>query len=453
MLCGGGITGLAYEIGALRALDDLLVGSTVNDFDVYVGTSAGSMVGALLANGITPTEMALGVEGTSQMLRPPSRWGIYRPNLAEAASRLLKLPRLTQEIAWELARHPGKLNPVDIAGMLSALLPSGVFSNSQLVRFLERVLTREGFSNDFRRLSAELHIVACALDSGERVVFSRFNKRAHVPISLAAAASTAIPQLFRPVRIDDVDYVDGGIKGISAIDVAVARGATLIVAINPIVPVDTRNLHPPDGVRDLLGDHLADLGMRGVCNQVFRGMLHDGLLDHIKLVRHNHPDVDILLIEPRPDDEKMFFHDLMSYSARLMVLQHGYESVSTGLYDLGIPPPDPAQARHPHLPPQRRAQAGAGAARQLRYAKSDAAPDAPDGVRAPAHAGGHRRRGRGGMRHPDNQEVEKAGGAPVEEGPPTTPEEALGSPSSDGSAEQRPDRDEAGHEPHPSNAG
>jgi NTE family protein len=175
--------------------------------------------------------------------------------------------------------------------------------------------------------------VACALDSGQRVVFSRFNKRAHVPISIAAAASTAIPILFRPVRIDDVDYVDGGIKGTSAIDVAVARGATLIVAINPIVPVDMRNLHTPAGVRELLGDHLADLGMRGVYNQVFRGILHDGLLDHIQLVRHNHPDVDILLIEPRPDDEKMFFHELMSSSARLMVLQHGYESVSNGLYD------------------------------------------------------------------------------------------------------------------------
>jgi hypothetical protein len=82
-----------------------------------------------------------------------------------------------------------------------------------------------------------------------------------------------------------------------------------------------------------VGDHLADLGMRGVVNQVFRGMLHDGLLDHIKLVRHNNPDVDILLIEPQPDDQKMFFHELMSYSARLMVLQHGYESVSNGLYD------------------------------------------------------------------------------------------------------------------------
>jgi hypothetical protein len=43
VLCGGGITGLTYAIGALRALDDLLVGSSVNDFDIYVGTSAGSM--------------------------------------------------------------------------------------------------------------------------------------------------------------------------------------------------------------------------------------------------------------------------------------------------------------------------------------------------------------------------------------------------------------------------
>src|SRR6202011_3082192 len=54
---------------------------------------------------------------------------------------------------------------------------------------------------------------------------------------------------------------------------------------------------------------------------------------HIRRWRNRHPDVDILLIEPRADDEKMFFHELMSFSARLMVLQHGYESVSNGLDD------------------------------------------------------------------------------------------------------------------------
>ena len=54
VLGGGGFTGAVYEIGALRALDLLSVNRTINDFDVYVGTSAGSLVGALTANGVTP---------------------------------------------------------------------------------------------------------------------------------------------------------------------------------------------------------------------------------------------------------------------------------------------------------------------------------------------------------------------------------------------------------------
>src|SRR3954447_22650102 len=57
VLGGGGVTGGVYEIGALRALDLLATNRTVNQFDVYVGTSAGSFVGALAANGVTPEEM------------------------------------------------------------------------------------------------------------------------------------------------------------------------------------------------------------------------------------------------------------------------------------------------------------------------------------------------------------------------------------------------------------
>ena len=332
VLAGGGITGLTYEIGALRALDDLLVGVSVNDFDVYVGTSAGSFVGAMLANGITPTDMALGLEGSNEKLRPPTRWTVYRPNVGEAARRLFKLPGLVTELAWELARHPSRLNPLDVIGMLSPLLPSGIFSSHELLRYLERLFGSDGLVDDFRSLDKELHIVTCALDTGERVVFSRFNN-AEVPVSAAVAASSAIPMLFKPVRINGVDYVDGGIKGISALDVAVSRGATLIVVINPVVPVDTRHLTAPQPLRAQVSQHLVDMGMRGVYNQVMRGMLHDGMLDHIRLVRNRHPDVDILLIEPRADDEKMFFHELMSFSARMMVLQHGYESVSNGLLD------------------------------------------------------------------------------------------------------------------------
>ncbi len=57
VLGGGGFTGGVYEIGALRALDLLAVNRTVNQFDVYVGTSCGSFVASLVANGVTPEEM------------------------------------------------------------------------------------------------------------------------------------------------------------------------------------------------------------------------------------------------------------------------------------------------------------------------------------------------------------------------------------------------------------
>lgn len=332
VLCGGGITGLAYEIGALRALDDLLVDLTVNDFDIFVGTSAGSIVGALLANGVSPSAMAMGLSGTNRDLRPPTQLALYRPNVAELATRLLRLPRLLQETVWEIARHPGKLGGLDLLGMFSPLLPTGIFDHSALAGYLHNIFSLPGLTDDFRELDAELHVVACAVDTDERVVFSRYHN-AHVPVSRAAAASSALPVLFRPIRIDGVDYVDGGIKGNASIDVAVEQGASLIVVVNPIVPLDARSMRVPDRMREQMGTRLSDLGLRGIYNQVLRGMLHDGLRDHIRAVRARHPDVDILLIEPRPDDEKMFFHEIMSYSARLMVLQHGYESVSTGLYD------------------------------------------------------------------------------------------------------------------------
>jgi predicted acylesterase/phospholipase RssA len=252
--------------------------------------------------------------------------------VAELATRMLRLPRLLQETLWELARHPGKLGGLDFLGMFSPLLPTGFFDHSALGGYLHNIFSLPGLSDDFREVDPELHIVACAVDSDERVVFSRFHN-AHVPISRAAAASSALPVLFRPIRIDGVDYIDGGIKGNASIDVAVEQGATLIVVVNPIVPLDARSMRVPDSMREQMGTRISDLGLRGIYNQVLRGMLHDGLRDHIRTVRNRHPEVDILLIEPRPDDEKMFFHEIMSYSARLMVLQHGYESVSTGLYD------------------------------------------------------------------------------------------------------------------------
>jgi hypothetical protein len=104
----------------------------------------------------------------------------------------------------------------------------------------------------------------------------------------------------------------------------------LVVVVNPLVPLDVRGIRRSTELHRF-GESIVDLGIRGIYNQLARGIVHDGLADHVRVLRQRYPEVDIVLIEPRPDDEKMFFHEVMSTSARLVVAQHGYESVLEGL--------------------------------------------------------------------------------------------------------------------------
>src|SRR5207237_7220772 len=93
VLGGGGFTGGVYEIGALRALDLLSVNRTVSQFDVYVGTSAGSFVAALVANGVTPEEMMSVVTRQGQRpFRDIDLADLLRPNLLEYARAGAALP-------------------------------------------------------------------------------------------------------------------------------------------------------------------------------------------------------------------------------------------------------------------------------------------------------------------------------------------------------------------------
>src|ERR671922_1635172 len=93
VLGGGGFTGGVYEIGALRAFDLLAVNRTVNDFDIYVGTSAGSFVGAMVANGITPEEMFRVLDkALPSPIENASLRTLLRPNYRGFASRLVQLP-------------------------------------------------------------------------------------------------------------------------------------------------------------------------------------------------------------------------------------------------------------------------------------------------------------------------------------------------------------------------
>ena len=330
VLASGGMTGVAYEVGALRALDHVLTNRTVNDFDIYVGTSAGAVVAAALASGMPPIVLAGLLAGTIPGFTRLSRLDLYRPNIGEMIGRLAAAPGLLRAAATDYWRFRDRVPLSEAIYALAPLLPSGVFDNSGLENYLRDTFAAAGLSDDFRDIPKELHIIAADLEADARVDFSRF-EHPDVPISRAVAASTCIPILFKPVEIEGKHYVDGGIKGQAAIDVAIDRGAKLIVIVNGLVPLDTeairRNATTEEPQRTIF-----DLGIRAVGNQVLRGMLHDSLIDHLKAVRERNPDVDFVVIEPRPDDEKMFFHEVMSFSAQMIVLQHGYETVISGLY-------------------------------------------------------------------------------------------------------------------------
>src|SRR5438093_2687717 len=104
VLGGGGFTGGVYEIGALRALDLLSVNRTVNDFDIYVGTSAGSFVASLLAAGMTPEEMSRVVnKQVPTPFRDVDLSALLRPNYADFAARTVLMPLRLVGLARSLA--------------------------------------------------------------------------------------------------------------------------------------------------------------------------------------------------------------------------------------------------------------------------------------------------------------------------------------------------------------
>jgi len=163
-------------------------------------------------------------------------------------------------------------------------------------------------------------IIATDLDTGARVVFGT-PPYDTVPISRAVAASSAMPLVYRPVRIDGRDYIDGGVRGNASLDLAIERGARLIVCVNPLVPYDL-----DEADEEKL--HIRDMGAPGIANQVFRTLFHSALHYHLKQIHRRHPDVDIILIEPARDDVRMFSEMPMRYSSRTEVARHGFETVA-----------------------------------------------------------------------------------------------------------------------------
>ena len=320
LACAGGVVeGAFYEVGALCALDESVRGLELTRLHVYVGVSAGAIVSAALANGIRPRAMAGAVLGLREPGVEPLRPEVLlAPAVGEFGRRMLRVPLLLAGALGEYVAHRGD---VSLAGALSELkdaLPVGFFDSRPLERYLARVLSTGGRTNDFRELPTRLRVVAVNLDTSELAVFGAPGLD-HVPISRAVQASTALPVLYPPVEIDGAWYIDGVARRTLNATSALDAGAELLFCVNPIVPVDLRRGGAP-------GEHLVRHGLPAVLSQTLRTLVHSRMRTAFRAYEHSHPGADVVLIEPEAEDPTLFFGNLFSFSSRFQVVEYGYAS-------------------------------------------------------------------------------------------------------------------------------
>jgi predicted acylesterase/phospholipase RssA len=321
-LAGGGPEGAVYEIGALRALDEALEGLDLNDLDVYVGVSAGAFIGACLANDLTPEQMCRAIVKHEPGEHPFKPETFLRPNLGEWARRLATVPELLWEAVRDTVRRPGDASLAGSLTRLARALPVGLFDNEPLRVYLEKIYSIKGRTDDFRQLRKPLVVVAADLDSGQAVRFGEPPFDA-VPISVAVQASTALPGLYPPVQIGGRFYVDGVLLKTLHASVALERGVKLLFCVNPIVPVDTVRAVEQGVMRT---GQLVSRGLPTVLSQTFRTMIHSRLEAGMAAYERRFAGADIVMLQPRRDDYRMFFTSIFSFSSRRAVAQHAYDA-------------------------------------------------------------------------------------------------------------------------------
>jgi len=329
-LAGGGPLGAIWEIGALCALEEALVGVDFTRMDGYVGISAGGFIAAGLANGMTPRQMCTAFienEGGDDDLIHPSIF--VHPAWGEYASRLKRLPALLAESAWRVAM--GTASGVEAIERLGRALPAGVFSTSPIEAHLRKVFSAPGRTDDFRQLPRRLVLAATDLDTGAVAPFG-LPGWDHVPISRAVTASAALPGLYPPVRIGERHYVDGALKKTLHARVLLDQDIGLVVCLNPLVPFDA-TYAPTHTVR--LGTEpiprLVEGGLPLVASQSLRSLIHSRLELGMTGYGLSHPHVDIALFEPDHRDPEMFGANTFSYSARRQLAEHAYQSTRKNL--------------------------------------------------------------------------------------------------------------------------
>ena len=234
---GGGITGIYFEMGVLKCLDDCLTNCGVNDFNMMFGISAGAVVTSLMSVGYTPDELMAGIVGAPGGRVPPLSLSLLRLshfNHHDMRWRLRSAAVTAARTFWDAMRGRGG-DTADALFLEYTSLVGAPFHSAEFEVMLRRILQMSGSTNDFRNLPVELYIGASDQDARSHVLFGSEGYD-HVPISKAVQASLSVNPAFSSVPIDGRYYEDGAITRTSNFVEAIKRGATLIVTLDPFVP-------------------------------------------------------------------------------------------------------------------------------------------------------------------------------------------------------------------------
>jgi predicted acylesterase/phospholipase RssA len=234
---GGGTTGIYFEMGVLKCLDDCLTNAGVNDFAMMFGISAGAVVTSLLSVGYTPDELMAAVAGAPGGRIPPLSLSLLRLshfNHEDMRWRLKSAAKTGLRAFWETLRGRGG-DTADNLFLEYTSLVGQPFHSSEFEVMLRRILQLSGCTNDFRKLPTELFIGASDQDARTHVLFGSHGYD-HVPISKAVQASLSVNPAFSSVPIEGRYYEDGAITRTSNFVEAIKRNATLVFTLDPFVP-------------------------------------------------------------------------------------------------------------------------------------------------------------------------------------------------------------------------
>ena len=190
VLAGGGITGFLYEVGVLTALDQLGARGMSNEFDVYVGTSAGSVLAALLVNGARPAEIfeAVSENKTDSLFYFQSR-DILGVGSGGPVRMISQFARAMTGTLWRAVRAKQWPSFAQMFADFQEHHPPGFYSTEALEATLCARFSALGYHHQFDQLQHELLVTGTDIDTGERLIFGAGEYRdSHICRMVAAPA-------------------------------------------------------------------------------------------------------------------------------------------------------------------------------------------------------------------------------------------------------------------------